>query len=62
MKTIIQSVFAVFLILTPQTGQKYFCQLDGYEMRETGMTMITNNGKLLYEFKCLNGHSAWVVK
>ncbi len=41
-------------------AQNYICQLDNTSMYFTGNTKL-EWGKLLKEYKCPNGHTAWVV-
>ena len=37
------------------------CPIDKLAMYATGKT-TTEMGKMLYEHKCANGHTTWVVK
>ncbi len=37
------------------------CPIDKMSMYFTGTT-TTEMGKLLYQYKCPNGHTTWVVK
>ena len=37
------------------------CPIDNMSMWFTGRT-TTEMGKLLYEYKCPNGHTTWVVQ
>ena len=37
------------------------CPIDNLSMMWTGKTRV-EMGKMLYEVKCLNGHTSWVVQ
>lgn len=55
------AAFFVWCAALAYAAGTYYCQLDNTAMYFTGKSR-TEYGKLLYQYKCPNGHIAWVVQ
>lgn len=62
MKTILLiSLIIVAVVAAGVFGQRYTCAIDNSQMQFTGQTRV-EGAKILYEYKCLQGHTAWAVQ
>lgn len=63
MKKILRPFYAIIVLglATIVYAASVNCPIDSMSMYFTGNTR-TEMGKLLYEYKCPNSHTAWVVQ
>lgn len=61
MKTILIATAVAVAVATAAHAQSVNCPIDNYIMYFTGQTR-TEMGKMLFQYKCPQGHTTWVVQ